>query len=198
VKISILCLTGLVAASMFAAPLAADKAATPEPRLPVIDRNACPFEGCTFGKWIVKRETAVFDTWEQARKQLFVLQKGAVVTGLTGVHIVHEPDRIRILKLIPELQVQPGDVILRYMYHGEGASDLWVKGQWKKEYDTGFVTELDNSGCLRDCSAKVISQGRKEWWARLKNRQGQMGWTKVEDQFDCVDALGGNPKCDSL
>ncbi|HKW34885.1 MAG TPA: hypothetical protein VJN92_17880 [Candidatus Acidoferrum sp.] len=49
------------------------------------------------------------------------LQKGEVVTGMTGVHITYEPDRIRVFKPIHELHLQPGDIILRYMYRAEKA-----------------------------------------------------------------------------
>jgi hypothetical protein len=84
------------------------------------------------------------------------------------------------------------------MSYGEGSADIWVKGRWKKEYDCSFITEKDNSGCLRDCAARVISEGRKDWWVRLKTSQGKIGWAKVEDQFDCMDSLGGDSKCDNL
>jgi hypothetical protein len=77
-------------------------------------------------------------------------------------------------------------------------ADIWTKGQWKKDYDCSFISEKDGSGCLRDCPAKVISEGRKAWWVRLKTAQGSIGWAKVEDQFDCMDSLGGDSKCDSL
>ena len=176
----------------------ADKPGVIPPQLPVIDYNACPFEGCTFGKWIVTRESTIFSTWKEGRKSWAMLQKGEVVTGLTGVHITYEPDRVEVLKPIPELHVQPGDVILRYMYRGEGASDLWVKGQWMKEFDSTFVAELDGTGCMRDCAAKVVAAGRKEWWARVKTSAGKIGWTKVEDQFNCMDSLGGDSECEKL
>jgi len=171
---------------------------TPEPSLPVIDYNACPFEGCHFGKWIVSRDSTVYSTWRRGRKPVATLQKGQVVTGLTGVHITHAPDRIEVSSPIAELGLQPGDIILRYMYRGEGFADIWTKGQWKKEYDCGFITEKDGSGCSRDCPAKVISSGRKDWWVRVKTSQGSIGWTKVEGQFDCMDLLGGDAKCETL
>jgi hypothetical protein len=175
-----------------------DKGTAQEPSLPVVDYNACPFEGCTFGKWIVTRDSTIFSSWKKDRKSVSTLKKGEVVAGLTGVHLTYEPDQIKVLKPIPELRLQPGDVILRYMYRGEGFADIWVKGQWKKEYDCSFIAEKNGSGCLRDCPAKVISEGRKDWWVRLKTAQGSIGWAKAEGQFDCMDSLGGDPKCNNL
>lgn len=176
----------------------AGRGTTVEPPLPVIDYNACPFEGCTFGKWHVVRESIIFSTWKAERKPVATLKKGDVVIGITGVHITYEPDHIKVFKPIPELHLQPGDVILRYMYHGEGFADIWVKGQWKKQYDCTFVTEKDGSGCLGDCVAKVVSEGKKDWWVQLKTAKGEIGWTKTVEHFNCMDALGGDPECDKL
>ena len=171
---------------------------TNAPLLPVIDYNACPFEGCTFRKWIVTHDSEIFSTWKLPRNPVASLRTGEVVTGLTGVHITYSPDRVEVLSAIPELGVQPGDVILRYMYRGEGFADIWAKGQWHRQYDCTFIAEKSEGGCLRDCAAKVISEGRKNWWVRLRTSQGSVGWTKVEDQFDCMDSLGGDSKCDHL
>jgi hypothetical protein len=190
----LLCLPLLATAQVPAA-----KTALPEPPLPVIDYKACPFEGCTFGKWLMVRDDTIFSTWKGDRKPIATLKKGDVVTGLTGVHITYEPDHVKIFKSMPELHLQPGDMILRYMYHGEGYADIWVKGQWKKDYECTFITEKDGSGCLRDdCEAKVISEGKKEWWVRLKTAKGSIGWTQATDQFNCVDTFGGDPVCDKL
>jgi hypothetical protein len=120
------------------------------------------------------------------------------VTGLTGVHITYLPDRVEVLSAISDLGVQRGDIILRYMYHGEGFADIWVKGKWHRDYDCSFITEKNGLGCMHDCAAKVISVGRKEWWVRLRTSHGSIGWTKVENQFNCMDSLGGDSNCDHL
>jgi hypothetical protein len=101
------------------------------PPLPVINYNACPFEGCMFRKWVVTHDSDTFSTWQENRKLLSRVKKGDVVIGLTGVHITYEPDHIQVLTPLPELGLQHGDIILRYMYHGEGYADIWMKGKWK-------------------------------------------------------------------
>jgi hypothetical protein len=168
------------------------------PPLPIIDSNACPFEGCMFRKWVIVHDSDIFSSWKEDRKFLSKIKKGDVVAGLTGIHITYEPDRVQVLKSIPELGLEPGDIILRYMYHGEGYADIWLKGQWRKEYDCSFITERDGSGCSHGCAAKVITDGRKDWWVRFKTARGLIGWAKVEDQFNCMDALGGDAKCEAL
>ena len=175
-----------------------NKPAAKEPPRPVVNENVCPGEGCSFRKWIVNRDSTIYSSWKDDRKPIGSLKKGQVVTGQTGVHITYAPDRIQVTKPIPDLQLQPGEIILRYMYEGEGYADIWVKAQWKKEYDCSFVTEKDGSGCSRDCSAKVISEGKFVWWAQVKTAQGTVGWAKNEGQFDCIDSLGDDARCHKL
>ena len=184
--------------SIFAAQVPAERPTTPEPSLPVIDYKACPFEGCTFGKWIVVKDVELYSTWKEGRRAVATVKSGKVVKGLTGVHITYEPDQVQALVDLPELRLKAGETILRYMYHGEGFADIWAKGQWKKNYGSSFITETDGSGCLRECSAKVVSKGRKDWWVRVKTSSGVIGWAKVEGQFDCMDVFGGDDKCYDL
>lgn len=176
----------------------ADSHKSNPPQLPVVDYNACPFEGCHFGKWIVTHKSMIFTTWKEGRKPWAALTKGEIVNGLTGLHITYEPDRVQVLQPIPELNLHPGDIILRYMYRGEGFADIWLNGKFMKDYESTFIVEKDKSGCLRDCPAQVISEGRKDWWVRLKTPEGKIGWAKVEDQFNCMDSFGGDPECDKL
>jgi hypothetical protein len=193
--LAILC---LAACPVLVAQAPPSKSASSEPALPVITLRACPFEGCKFRKWIVLREVTLYSNWKEDRKPVVTLKNGEVVTGITGVHITYEPDRIQILQPLPELQLQPGDVILRYMYRGEGFADVWTKGRWRKQFDCSFITEKNSTGCLFDCAAKVISEGRKDWWVQVKNTHGQTGWAKSEDRFDCIDSLSGDARCDAL
>jgi hypothetical protein len=183
--------------SIAAAQAPTSNSTTPEPPLPVVDYKACPFEGCTFGRWIVSKDVALYSTWRKGRETVTTVKKGQVVTGITGVHITYQPDRVQVSQSMPDLGLKPGDIILVYMYLGEGFADMWAKGRWLKGYDCSFITEM-NAACLRDCPANVISKGVKEWWVQVKTSDGLTGWTKVVDQFDCMDSLGGDPKCDAL
>jgi hypothetical protein len=162
-----------------------------EPKLPVIDYNACPFEGCTFGKWKVTKQSVLFSAWEEGRTQIGKLSPGEVVTGLTGVHITRMPDKIAVTKSIPDLDAAAGDVILRYMYMGEGTANIWIKGHWHQAYDCTFVTEDEKNGggCQKDCSATVKEYGVKEWWVKVTTRDRQTGWVLADDNFDGMDSL---------
>jgi hypothetical protein len=159
------------------------------PALPVVDINACPFEGCRFGKWTVIRTSALYTTWKANRRAIGTLEKGQVVTGMTGVHVTRRPDVIYVFRAIPELGLKAGDVVLRYMYLGEGYANIWANGRYIKSADLTFVTEKSGFGCLRDCQAAVEENGEKEWWVEVKTSSGEVGWTKADYNFDGVDAL---------
>lgn len=161
-----------------------------KPSVPVIDYNACPFEGCTFGKWKVIKDSQVYTSWESDRTALLTLRPGDEVTGLTGVHLTRKPDRILVKQAIPNLGLKPGDTVLRYMNLGEGFANLWFNGAWHKGEDASFVTEKDGEGCLRDCPAIVTEEGIKEWWVKVKTSDGKVGWVLVENNFDGMDSLG--------
>jgi len=159
------------------------------PMLPVVDTSACPFEGCRFGKWTVIRKSVMYTTWKADRRAIGVLAKGQVVTGVTGVHITRKPDVIHVFEAIPQLGLKPGDVVLRYMYLGEGFANIWANGRYVKSADTTFVTEETGTGCLRGCQAAVEEEGEKEWWVEVRTWSGKVGWTKADYNFDGVDAL---------
>jgi len=176
---------GSVLAQVAPTPTKADP-----PALPVIDYNACPFEGCTFGEWTVAKDTPLFDSWKPGRAAQGKLSKGEKVTGLTGVHITNKPDAIRVLADIPQLSLKRGDTIFRYMYVGEGFADIWANGKWMKETDCTFIVEKDSSGCQRDCKAEVIEEGNKEWWVQVRTKSGLVAWAKADDNFEGMDSLG--------
>jgi hypothetical protein len=184
--------------SLVSAQAPGNKSSTAEPALPVINYRACPFEGCMFRKWIALKDVTLYSNWKEDRKTVTTVKAAEVVTGVTGVHITYEPDRIQVLQPLSELGLQPGDILLRYMYRGEGFADVWTKGQWHRTFNCSFITEKNSTGCRFDCAAKVISEGRKEWWVQVKTSQGVLGWTKSEDQFNCMDKLAGDQKCDAL
>jgi len=161
-----------------------------EPTLPVIDNNACPFEGCTFREWTVTTDSTLYSTWQDSRTETGKLKPGDKVTGLTGVHVTRKPDRILVRQPIADLAAKPGDVILRYMYVGEGFANIWANGTWHKEYDCSFIAERNGSGCAKGCAAVVTEDGVKEWWVQVRTSSGKTGWALAHDNFAGMDILG--------
>jgi len=73
------------------------------------------------------------------------------------------------------------------MYKGEGAFSAWFNGLWVEDFDGSGVA---GAGCNRKCNAKLLKEGRFEWWVQIKTKDGATGWTKDTDKFDGKDALG--------
>ena len=159
----------------------------PKPALPKIDENACPFEGCQFGAWTATDNVQLFSTWKEDRKLVSAISKGEVVTAVTGIHITFEPSQIQVTAPIADYNLKPGDVVYGYMYKGEGVFSAWFNGYWVENFDGSGVAD---AGCNRGCNAKLLKEGRVEWWVEIKTKDGVTGWTKDTDKFDGKDALG--------
>lgn len=159
-----------------------------EPSLPVIAKNACPFEGCTFREWAVEKNSTMYSTWKNGRKAIGHIKPGEKVHGLTGVYITRKPDRFKVLKPVAGTTLAAGDVVLQYAEWGEGYSDLWFKGEWHKDYGWG------NSDVFQDDNTVQIAHGIKEWWVHVKKADGQTGWVLVNGNFGGMDALAENTR----
>jgi hypothetical protein len=158
----------------------------PRPTLPKIVRNACPFEGCQFGRWVARERVPLYSTWQRTRTVVRTLDKGQVVTAVTGIHITYAPSEIRVTAPIQEYGLQPGDRVFGYMNVGEGVFNAWFNGSWVDGFDGSRV----EPGCVRNCAAVLVRPGRFEWWVQIDVDGGVTGWTRQTDRFDGKDALG--------
>ena len=153
------------------------------PSLPAVTQDVLPGEGWVPGMHKLRGQAEVFDTWKPLRRRLAVLQAGTRVTVLSGLSEVSKPDVITVTAPIPELQLNPGDRLLRYTELGEGNADFWTKGRWYGNLDGAFVTNADGSGCQSQCKARVVESGRKKWWFRVRLPDGRVGWTDASGSF---------------
>jgi hypothetical protein len=147
------------------------------------------FEGCNYAQWTGAEAVEVFDTCKPSRKRIARLSPKTVVTGVSGVVITYKPGIVRLNQDLPEDNLQCGDTILTYTYHGEGFSAGWFKGRFYREYDTTFAKWPGRSGCLgTDCAGTYVNLGEKDWWAQVKMSSGVVGWVNMnEAKFAGVD-----------
>ena len=183
--LKIIALTMLLAAPQLDPSLTPQKAA--KPNLPKIDEKACPFEGCQFGAWKATDNVQMFSTWKEDRKPGVTVSRGEEVMAITGVYITFEPSEIQVTAPIDDYGLKPGDKIFGYMYKGEGVFSAWFNGYWVEDFDGSGVAD---AGCSHKCNAKLLKEGRVEWWVELKTKNGTIGWTKDTDKFDGKDAVG--------
>lgn len=182
---ALVALPGLLAAPQLDPSLTPQKA--PKPTLPKIDEKACPFEGCQFGPWTATDQVQLFSTWKEDRKPLVTISKSEAVTAITGVHVTFEPSEIKVTAPMPAYGLKLGDMIYGYMYKGEGVFSAWCNGYWVEDFDGSGIAE---AGCNRNCNARLLKDGRTEWWVEIKTNDGTTGWTKDTNKFAGKDALG--------
>jgi hypothetical protein len=151
-----------------------------EPKLPVVEERPCPAKAVV--DWPIKRRSPVYSSWQDQRTQIGRLMAREKVTVLGGLSITRQPDRILVTKPKPDIDLKPGDIILRYQVLGEGDADIWAKDVWHRDYSLWTAIEKDGTGCgARDvCDSKVIEDGIKEIWVQVKTSTGLTGWVLAQ------------------
>ncbi|HLH03976.1 MAG TPA: hypothetical protein VKX25_14505 [Bryobacteraceae bacterium] len=169
--------------------------AAPPPALPFVDWKACPFEGCTYGRWTALGHVDVYDRWTAHRKRIAALSNGDTVTAITGLVVTFRPGIIRMDRDLPEQGLKRGDRLLTYSYRGEGFSAVWFHGRYEPEFDISFAKWPDGFGCGGDhCAATYIAPGKKVWWAEIELESGRKGWVNMSvPKFDGINTLCSLP-----
>ncbi|MEM2125108.1 MAG: hypothetical protein QXS54_00960 [Candidatus Methanomethylicaceae archaeon] len=158
------------------------------PPIPYEAPGECPFECCTYPKkLIVIRPTILYKRHTERSPIAFRARKGERVTALTGVVITSTPGKAVATKtMIVELEsagtnetvtlkLRAGDVIYLLHYLGEGFDAIWFKG---KVFKVRLIGLFENGGLT------LLSEPEIEWWIKIRNQRGQVGWTKQTGHFE--------------
>jgi len=180
----------LLAGLMTAQQTSISKTAHPsisEPKLPVIDEKACPGPSRRTDGLLepiqmkLEHDGRMHSSWKRHRVPIGGLAVGEEVSVLSGVNVIREPDKVRVLQPsepgeVPPLK--PGDEVLGYGLRGDGNYVLWAKGVWYTQY---YEFEGDmNGGCgfavKSECTFAISKRGIQEWWVQVKTGKGLTGW----------------------
>jgi hypothetical protein len=158
--------------------------------LPYLDWVACPFECCTYREWGVTKPTVVWKERRRGAPVAFRLKEGDRVVGVTGVVVTLKAGRMRILKKLKlddekPVSLKPGDVIYTLHYLGEGYDLFWFNGN--RHSDQISADAIDTGSPASGSALWVEALPETDWWVKVKNAAGQVGWTVVEDNFDAAD-----------
>ena len=204
-----------------ASALLADGAAIPggagqaaEPVLPYEDEGACPFECCTYRDWIAEAGFQAFGSripdGAGRRKPAFKIAKGERVTALSGVVITTQAGVVRIVKpgvidvyskRLPKaprvsIAVTPGDRVYLFTNQGEGYMSGWFDGRILESFDTASMGPAEACANYKGgCLGIVERRPQSEWWVKVRNRAGAIGWVLIPKgfsapSFDKMDACG--------
>lgn len=148
------------------------------PPTPYEDPGACPFEGCTYRDWIVKKEAVVRKENHQRSPVVFKVRKGEKVVGITGTVITLRPGYAEALTRVQAggFWLEPGNIVYLLHYMGEGFWKIWFQGK------------IDGRGMTENF--EIIQYPETVWWVKIRNTKGQIGWSNQTDNFGNMDALG--------
>lgn len=154
-----------------------------QPKLPYVDVGACPFECCTYRQWIANEDTVLSKNMSDKSPIAFKVKKGEKVTGVTGVVITTKAGIVKVLRNTTiddsnKIPVKAGETLYLLTYLGEGFYRTWHRGR----IVVGVYYE--------NSDVKQISEPEGVWWIKIKNRRGQIGWTKESGNFENQDSCG--------
>jgi hypothetical protein len=183
------------------------------PPMPYVDHGACPFECCTYRDWIAETGFQAVDTWiadgAGRRKPAFKIVKGERVTAMSGIVITRQAGIVRIVKPgvidvysqrfprapAEKITLAPDERLYLFTNHGEGYMSGWLRGRILESFDTfGFGAAEDCGKLKGGCVGIVETRPQAEWWVKLRNRQGAIGWVQMPKgftpSFDKMDGCG--------
>jgi WD domain, G-beta repeat len=148
------------------------------PPTPYEDPGACPFEGCMYREWIVRKETIIRKENNERSPAVFNVRKGEKVVAVTGTVITLQPGYAEALTRVQTEGgwLEPGDIVYLLHYMGEGGWMIWVNGK------------IDGKGMTENF--EILHYPETVWWVKIRNMKGQVGWSNQTDNFGNVDALG--------
>lgn len=159
-------------------------------KLPFLDWGACPFECCTYRDWVASENMTAYSSRDENSTAVFKIKQNETVKAITGVVVTRQAGLVDILKTVKLgyagyqddtlLTLHKGERIAVLHYAGEGQEVFWYKGK----------TYTDEIGLQRTDTFKKLSSAKFEWWAKVRNRAGKIGWTKRTDAFKNQDSCG--------
>ena len=185
--------------ALVALALAAPPAAAAAEEVPVdeagyfVDRGACPFECCGYGKWSVRVDTPLRSGAGKG-EIVGVARKGTSVRSLTGtvhtrpvpVDVVHDHTGA-----YPKTEFKTGDRLYVLTYLGEGVTRAWFEGRFL-EIEVVYMADQDMDR-FRVCAAPsaecwwsvdpAYRLRDQVWWVRLRLPDGTEGWTSDVENF---------------
>jgi len=158
------------------------------PKMPYKDVGACPFECCIYRQWRANKDTVIYKQMSEKSPVAFRVKRHEKVTGVGGVVITKKAGTVKMLKDLTvkedysdytkpekEFSIKAGDIFYVLTSLGEGFYRLWYEGKF-------FQDQIDTNKDM-----KILTMPDDVWWVKIKNRKGQIGWTKLPENFDNKD-----------
>lgn len=176
--------TGVVLAvivGFWAAPLFSQTQT--EPRLPVIDFDACGSPDPRFPARNppsrLEADDRMYSSWEDNRTLISNIPRGTEVTRVGAVNITREADQGVLTGVVDE-SLRPlvqGDEVLGYGLHSNSRISFWGKGvSFTEHYENIASKGLCGFRDKTQCHINIVKSGVQEWWIQLRTTTGLTGW----------------------
>ena len=151
---------------------------TDKPRVPYEDWGICPLEYCAYGRWTAQATMSAHATRSLKSPVVFTVRPHRKVTALTGLLATTTAGIVRFPRDVElgTLKVRAGEDAYLLTYEGEGMYRVWFKGQ---SYTHAGPICDETLGRVRECVGSILKMPTHEWWARIRNAKGQVGWVDM-------------------
>ncbi len=147
-----------------------------------IDKDACPFECCTYREWHTKKTTKLYSEPTITSSHVGIAENGTEVKAQTGeVHI--KPGKFIVKNDITTFK--KGDILWVYTYLGEGFFKIWHQDNFIEEQ---IVTDYKNPTIANWGYFERIPES--SWWVKIRTPAKIVGWTNQPENFSNKDACG--------
>jgi hypothetical protein len=149
-----------------------------------IERGACPGELCGYGVWRAVADVPVRESRDVSGPIRDTIQAGELVCALTGeVHTI--PGRFVVKR--EHGRYAPGDTIVVYTPRSEGSFLVEFDGEQFEE-GLGFSPWGGSPGKRCElgahCWGELEEELQFEWWIRVDNLSGVVGWIQGIEGLD--------------
>jgi len=160
------------------------------PPLPFVEEGACPFAGCSYGRWTATGHVALKAEPHPDAPVVFRLRPGdhaeavtgTVTTVRSGVVRFHEP--VDLASADGPIHVSPDEPLFIVTDRGTTTTTAWWRGRFYRDV---IGTAFSAPECARPtsaCAGTIIEKPRQIWWVQVRNDRGELGWTNQTDRFD--------------
>lgn len=153
-----------------------------EPPIPYIIKNACPGEGCNFGKKVAQRSIDVYGKEGDASEIVFALKPYDTYVAMSGDVYITRAGVVKVtapVVLYGETQptFNPDDTAYLLLEYGEGRADVWFKGRTYENIDEFWSIPGDAGSGYKG----YLTMGpQSSWWVYVRNEDGRTGWIREQ------------------
>jgi hypothetical protein len=166
------------------------------PAMP-IELAGCTVQCCSYGTWVASSRAIARRRARRSSETAFVISRGDTVTALTGhlsvtspgIVVFTAPHTVEAFEVAggsakpARLHLRAGDTLFVISF-GADSTDalLWRRGRTFFVDDDLAVYAIHVA--TPDAPYNVMALPTIEWWARVRNGSGRLGWVRNPTSFE--------------